>query len=96
VGHPFDTTKVKLQTSSQYKGAMDCVRQTIAKEGVRGLYRGMATPLIFVTPLYAVCFWGYDVGQKLIRYGSSIPEGEPLNLTQISIAGVRHVLKTVS
>jgi solute carrier family 25 carnitine/acylcarnitine transporter 20/29 len=87
VGHPFDTTKVKLQTSNQYKGAMDCVRQTVAKEGIRGLYRGMATPLIFVTPLYAVCFWGYDLGQKMLRYIDNKPFPEPLSLTEISIAG---------
>lgn len=57
VGHPFDTTKVKLQTSNDYSGALDCVRKTLAKEGLRGLYRGMLTPLIFVTPLFATCFW---------------------------------------
>jgi solute carrier family 25 carnitine/acylcarnitine transporter 20/29 len=57
VGHPFDTTKVKLQTSNEYKGTMDVVRATFAKEGIRGFYRGMLTPLVFVTPMYAVCFW---------------------------------------
>jgi solute carrier family 25 (mitochondrial carnitine/acylcarnitine transporter), member 20/29 len=87
VGHPFDTTKVKLQTSNDYKNAMDCVRQTLAKEGVRGLFRGMLTPLIFVTPLFATCFWGYDLGQKIIRSSSGVPAGQKLSLPQICFAG---------
>lgn len=34
-GHPFDLVKVRLQTSEAgvYKGAMDVVRTTIAREG---------------------------------------------------------------
>jgi solute carrier family 25 (mitochondrial carnitine/acylcarnitine transporter), member 20/29 len=87
VGHPFDTTKVKLQTSNEYKSTMDAVRSIYLKEGIKGFYRGMLTPLVFVTPMYAVCFWGYDLGQKLVRYGQKIPADEPLNLFQISFAG---------
>lgn len=41
VGHPFDTVKVRLQTMPAiqpgtqplYKGALDCVKKTVAKEG---------------------------------------------------------------
>lgn len=46
VGHPFDTVKVRLQTSAQFAGPMDCIRQTIRKEGVRGFYKGATPPLI--------------------------------------------------
>lgn len=37
-GQPFDLTKVRLQTAApgQYTGAMDVVRQTMARDGVRG------------------------------------------------------------
>lgn len=40
--HPFDTIKVRLQTSSkeQFKGPIDCLLQTIRKEGVNGIYKG--------------------------------------------------------
>ncbi|KAG6571669.1 Mitochondrial carnitine/acylcarnitine carrier-like protein, partial [Cucurbita argyrosperma subsp. sororia] len=46
-GHPFDTIKVKLQSQPaplsgqlpKYSGAMDAVRQTLASEGSRGLYK---------------------------------------------------------
>ncbi|KAI9137532.1 mitochondrial carrier domain-containing protein [Paraphysoderma sedebokerense] len=86
-GHPLDLIKVRLQTSNQYKGMMDCARQTMAKEGVRGLYRGMATPLVGVTPVFSVCFWGYDLGQKLQRWALKMDPSEKLSLTQIMIAG---------
>lgn len=39
--HPFDTIKVRLQTSkhSQFKGPLDCLLQTLRKEGVNGIYK---------------------------------------------------------
>lgn len=49
VGHPFDTVKVNLQTQDpknlKYKGTFDCFKSIIAKESVRGLYKGMASPM---------------------------------------------------
>lgn len=55
--HPFDTLKVRLQTSNNYKGLVDCFKQTVAKEGLLGLYKGMASPLVGVTPMFALSFW---------------------------------------
>ncbi|KAK9461111.1 YMC2 mitochondrial protein-like protein [Lipomyces oligophaga] len=48
VGHPFDTVKVRLQTSppEQFKGPLDCLLQTTRKEGFRALYKGATPPLI--------------------------------------------------
>lgn len=46
VGHPFDTVKVRLQTSEgRFKGPLDCVLETFRKEGVRGFYKGFTPPL---------------------------------------------------
>jgi len=60
VGHPFDTVKVKLQTQDfrnpLYKGTVDCFRQTVNRDGMRGLYRGMASPLVGVGGINAVIF----------------------------------------
>ena len=46
--HPFDTIKVRLQTTqrSQFSGPLDCLLQTIRKEGVNGLYKGATPPLV--------------------------------------------------
>jgi Mitochondrial carrier protein len=52
-GHPFDLIKVNLQTAEKgaYNGAMDVVRQIIAKRGAAGLYAGVSAPLAGVTPM---------------------------------------------
>jgi hypothetical protein len=44
----FDTVKVRLQTSKEghFKGPLDCVLQTVRKEGVAGLYKGATPPLV--------------------------------------------------
>jgi len=39
VGYPFDTVKVRLQTSSQYKSAVDCFFKTVKHEGFFSLFR---------------------------------------------------------
>jgi solute carrier family 25 carnitine/acylcarnitine transporter 20/29 len=48
VGHPFDTIKVRLQTTdaSHFRGPWDCVLQTLRKEGAAGLYKGATPPLV--------------------------------------------------
>jgi len=90
-GQPLDTIKVRLQTqnvkpgeSPMYTGALDCAKKTIQKEGFKGLYKGMVTPLIGISPIYAICFFGYGVGKKL---QTTDPDQE-LTLPQIFNAGL--------
>uniref|UniRef100_A0A0P4W2V4 Mitochondrial carnitine/acylcarnitine carrier protein n=1 Tax=Scylla olivacea TaxID=85551 RepID=A0A0P4W2V4_SCYOL len=72
-GHPLDTIKVRLQTQPLpapgqkplYAGTWDCALKTIRNEGFFGLYKGMAAPLVGVTPMFAVCFLGFGIGKKL-------------------------------
>ena len=59
VGHPLDTIKVRLQSvhgASKYSGMVDCARQTVQTEGLRGFYRGMAPPLVMAGILNGVMF----------------------------------------
>lgn len=89
VGHPFDLVKVRLQTAEKgvYSGAMDVVRKTVAREGlVRGMYAGVSAPLVGVTPMFAVSFWGYDVGKQLVSSLSTVENGQ-YSVAQISAAG---------
>ena len=93
VGHPFDLVKVRLQTAEKgvYTGAIDVVRKTIAREGpVRGLYAGVSAPLVGVTPMFAVSFWGYGVGKRLVESVSTVPivnNTPQYSIGQISAAG---------
>ena len=58
------TLQVKLQSQPSlqpgaaplYGGALDAIRKTLAGEGLRGLYKGMAAPLATVALFNAVMF----------------------------------------
>ncbi|KAK6355503.1 carnitine transporter [Orbilia brochopaga] len=89
VGHPFDLVKVRLQTAEKgvYTGTLDVVKKTLAKEGIRrGLYAGVSAPLVGVTPMFAVSFWGYDMGKKIVQATSEVKDGQ-FSIAQISAAG---------
>mmetsp|Transcript_195 Transcript_195/g.738 ORF Transcript_195/g.738 Transcript_195/m.738 type:complete len:307 (+) Transcript_195:49-969(+) len=93
-GHPLDLIKVRLQTQvvepgkpPAFTGALDCARKTVAAEGIKGLYKGMVAPLMGVTPIFAVCFWAYDLGQKLERKALGYAPDHQLNLFEIGLAG---------
>ncbi|KAG6518701.1 mitochondrial carnitine/acylcarnitine carrier-like protein [Zingiber officinale] len=91
VGHPFDTIKVKLQSQPaplpgrppKYSGAMDAVKQTVASEGPRGLYKGMGVPLATVAAFNAVLFSARGQMEALLR---SEP-GAPLTVSQQGVCG---------
>lgn len=91
VGHPFDTIKVKLQSQPRplpgqplkYSGAMDAVRQTLAAEGPRGLYKGMGAPLATVAAFNAVLFTVRGQMEAVVR---SEP-GAPLSVNQQVVCG---------
>lgn len=90
-GHPFDTIKVKLQSQPvplpgqppKFKGAIDAVKQTIAAEGVGGLYKGMGAPLATVAAFNAVLF---TVRGQLESFLRSEP-GRPLSINQQIVCG---------
>ncbi|KAG5059151.1 Mitochondrial carnitine/acylcarnitine carrier-like protein [Glycine soja] len=91
VGHPFDTIKVKLQSQPtplpgqlpKYSGAIDAVKQTVAAEGPRGLYKGMGAPLATVAAFNAVLFTVRGQMEALLR---SHP-GATLTINQQVVCG---------
>lgn len=100
-GHPLDTIKVRLQTMPKpapgqpplFKGTWDCARKTVAKEGVLGLYKGMAAPLTGVAPIFAMSFFGFGVGKRLQQSGDS---NEPLTPLQLFYAGAFSAIFTTT
>jgi len=48
VGHPFDTLKVRLQTTdtTRFRGPLHCLTTTLRNEGITGLYKGATPPLV--------------------------------------------------
>ena len=92
VGHPLDTIKVRMQTMPKpepgqlplYSGTLDCARKTVTRDGFLGLYKGMAAPLIGVTPMFAVCFLGFGIGKRLQQK----KPGDELTMFQLFNAGM--------
>ncbi|KAM3872555.1 mitochondrial carnitine/acylcarnitine carrier protein-like [Diretmus argenteus] len=90
-GHPLDTIKVRLQTQPKascsqyvlYTGTYDCIRKTISKEGILGLYKGMGAPLAGVAPMMAISFFGFGLGKHLQKADPDTP----LTHTQIFMSG---------
>lgn len=94
VGYPFDLVKVRMQTADRgvYSSALDVARKIIARERlIRGLYAGVSVPLVGVTPMFMVSFWGYGVGKSLVENVGDVrcaPDGTPqYSIAQISAAG---------
>ncbi|ORZ30836.1 mitochondrial carrier domain-containing protein [Catenaria anguillulae PL171] len=94
VEFPADTVKVKLQSqpidgsAKLYNGPVDCFRQTVAREGFRGLYRGLSSPLVGAVLENATLFVSYNHIQKMIRASrvDSTEDGE-LTLPELFTAG---------
>lgn len=59
-----DIIKSKLQCDSyskpQFKGILDCGRQIIADQGIKGMFRGFAPALARGFPANACCFAVYE------------------------------------
>ena len=103
VGHPLDLVKVRMQTGGAGAGSsvFGMLSKTLANEGIRGLYRGVSAPLTAVTPMFAVSFWSYDIGQRMVKtsgqWGMTAEEKERpyrLSMGGICVAGAISAIPT--
>ncbi|KAF9338316.1 carnitine transporter [Podila minutissima] len=85
IGHPFDLAKTT--PTGTYKGTLDVFKQTLKADGFRELYRGMATPLLGVTPVFAISFWAFDVGKKIVYAATPSRTSRDLNVPELAFAG---------
>ncbi|CAG8667485.1 6421_t:CDS:10, partial [Acaulospora morrowiae] len=85
VGFPFDTVKVRLQTSGQwYHNAMDCCKSIIRNESFLGFYRGVNSPLLGIGICNATLF---SVNSKLRRLVSGGDTTRTLSLREVGASG---------
>eukprot|EP01027_Heterolobosea_sp_BB2_P007978 GEZU01011847.1.p1 GENE.GEZU01011847.1~~GEZU01011847.1.p1 ORF type:complete len:208 (-),score=54.05 GEZU01011847.1:75-698(-) len=69
--YPTDFIKTLIQIQPiegppMYKGMIDCAKQVIAKEGVRGLYKGFWPCMMRAFPANGACFVSYEFVMKLL------------------------------
>jgi len=77
-----------------YSGTWDCAVKTIKKDGPFGLYRGITAPLLGIAPVFALCFWGYSIGESIVRAVTGSASTIPLSLLEVTIAGAISAIPT--
>ncbi|KAK9488291.1 mitochondrial carrier domain-containing protein [Lipomyces starkeyi] len=82
VGQPFDTTKVRLQSSppGTYTGGIDVVQKLVKTEGPLAFYKGTLTPLVGVGACVSVQFGVFE-GMKRFFSKQNISNGKTEGLT---------------
>ncbi|AET39793.1 uncharacterized protein Ecym_4781 [Eremothecium cymbalariae DBVPG len=90
VGHPFDTIKVRLQTSQnecRFKDPLDCISQTFKNQGIRGFYLGFTPPLfgwIIMDSVMLGCLHNY----RMLLHKYVYPHSEKLPLSGCILSGM--------
>ncbi|CCD23451.1 carnitine:acyl carnitine antiporter NDAI_0B04170 [Naumovozyma dairenensis CBS 421] len=107
-GHPFDLIKVRCQ-SNQAKGTTDAITKILKEarlatkgsfftNSIRGFYKGVIPPLLGVTPIFAISFWGYDIGKKIVTYNKNANSNNAisneLSIGQMATAGFISAIPT--
>lgn len=102
VGHPLDLVKVRMQAaSSSSEGVFSTMQKTFVKDGISGLYRGVTAPLTATTPMFAVSFWSYNMGKRVVQMLSPSPRNingqeNLLSIPQTCAAGAFSSFPTVT
>ncbi|TVY84553.1 Mitochondrial substrate carrier family protein L [Lachnellula suecica] len=103
VGHPFDTIKVRLQTSdkTRFSGPLQCLLQTVRKEGVAGLYKGATPPLVGWMFMDSIMLGSLTFYRKLLHrtlfapsHLSGLPQRDP-SLPPSKLPTVGHAMAGV-
>ncbi|XAR50635.1 hypothetical protein NMG60_11005006 [Bertholletia excelsa] len=74
---PVELVKIRLQLQSgqgktqatSYKGPTDVVRSILEREGIKGIYRGLAITVLRDAPAHGVYFWTYEYMREMLHPG---------------------------
>ncbi|KAH9880150.1 hypothetical protein J1614_002176 [Plenodomus biglobosus] len=88
LGQPFDIVKVRLQTTSQYSGALDAATSIYKNEGALAFYKGTLTPLIGIGACVSVQFGGFHYARRAFEASNVENKGSAqLSYAQYYAAG---------
>ncbi|GES77717.1 mitochondrial carrier [Rhizophagus clarus] len=71
--YPIDVIKSKIQTDSfskekrKYSSSFDCARQILAKEGIKGFFKGFGTCMLRAGPVNASSFVAFEFAMELFE-----------------------------
>lgn len=90
VGHPFDTVKLRLQTSAigRFSGPLDCFMRTIRFEGIRGIYKGLSPPLAGWIIMDSVMLGSLTYFKSILALMNGPDPFVPLHYWQHAVAGL--------
>ncbi|KAL8796941.1 MAG: hypothetical protein Q9195_000712 [Heterodermia aff. obscurata] len=91
--YPFDTVKVRLQSQPLhlpplYTGAVDCFRQSLLRDGIYGLYRGVPAPLAGAAIETSSLFFSYRIAQKSLLAVANIRKEDGSREEKLSLGGL--------
>lgn len=84
-----------MQTTATTESVASMFMKTFRTAGIAGLYKGVSAPLVAVTPMFAVSFWGYDMGQRIVSWWCDAAT-TGLSLPQKCIAGGLSAIPTTA
>ncbi|SCV69869.1 BQ2448_1263 [Microbotryum intermedium] len=86
-GQPFDIVKVRLQSSTQYSGALECATRILKDEGALAFYKGTTMPLVGIGVCVSLQFACLQAGKRFFA-SQNVGKVDPsLSLGQLYLAG---------
>ncbi|GAB0134636.1 hypothetical protein EsDP_00002998 [Epichloe bromicola] len=64
IGQPFDIIKVRLQTTTQYSGALQAAASIYRTEGALAFYKGTLTPLLGIGACVSIQFGAFHAARR--------------------------------
>ncbi|KAI0439504.1 mitochondrial carrier domain-containing protein [Xylaria telfairii] len=88
IGQPFDIVKVRLQTTTQYRSALDAATTIYAKEGPLAFYKGTLTPLLGIGACVSIQFGAFGYAKRYFETANAARAlGKDLGYGQYYAAG---------
>mmetsp|Transcript_20874 Transcript_20874/g.26613 ORF Transcript_20874/g.26613 Transcript_20874/m.26613 type:complete len:287 (-) Transcript_20874:417-1277(-) len=91
VTQPIDTIRVRLQTQNKKNNIRGVATSILRNEGVRGLYKGVASPIVTTGFMNAVLFFSYESAASYVRRKNQNQTGDnnaQLTLQQVAFCGL--------
>ncbi len=65
--HPLDSIKVRMQTDRRAKISLQkIIEETYKREGFRGFYKGMGSPLMTIPLVNSIVFASYEAAKRMM------------------------------